>query len=738
MIGQRVGHYLVLERVGSGAMGVVYRARDEQLDRDVAIKVLTAGSVDQTARARLRKEARAISRAVHPAIAAVHELGSDGDCDFLVMEFVPGQTLAEFAATGPRAEAEVVALGCQLAGGLAAAHAAGVVHRDIKPGNLKVTPEGLLKILDFGIAHLRPSGTQTTQTGTASSQVPGTLPYMAPEQIRGAPPDARTDVYAAGAVLYELATGARAFPEEHQVPLLDAVLHRPPEPPRRLRPELSDAFQACVLQALEKDPGRRQQSAGELGRSLAALERAGAPGPADWRSRASRRVSPRTWIAAALVIAVAGVAGTLLPRGEPPASLESPAPARAAPVRLALLPPQNLTTRPDVDAWLPLVQSLFTSELTGVQEFGVIDPLTLNARLALRRDGGDADARIAALKELGASLMLNQHIVPTDGRLQLQAHLVDPERSEVRFTAKADLDGEADLPRAVRAAAQSVLSYVQLRIFKLTDTPEMQPWLRLRERNIEAVKAFVQANQYIYRFQLAPVEGLLRRSLQLDPQFVAPRLWLFSRLLEQGNRAAAEQEYAQLKQLEPSASPFDQAMIGFAGAVLQDDAAAQIGYLQIALEYSPGNNILLVNLANARAGTGDCAAALTDLEAPVRMRWEYPPLYAFYGWCAIQTGRFEDARRVLQSGTNLSAVDPYVFGLLAGLEAAFGVRADAERFEEEFRTRQAQMGRVALDPQLASAYDLLARDCEKRGLTTRAATLGAMRDRMLVPSGLRR
>jgi serine/threonine protein kinase len=184
---QRLGHYRVLDRVGSGATGVVYRARDERLDRDVAIKVLSGDTFSDAARTRLRKEARAISRAVHPAIATIHDLASDGTTDFLVMELVPGPTVADRIAKGPLEEREVIEIGRQLAAGLQAAHAAGVIHRDIKPSNLKITADGRLKILDFGIAQLRTLGTETTRTGTMLGGIAGTLPYMAPEQLHGLP-----------------------------------------------------------------------------------------------------------------------------------------------------------------------------------------------------------------------------------------------------------------------------------------------------------------------------------------------------------------------------------------------------------------------------------------------------------------------------------------------------------------------------------------------------------------------
>jgi len=343
----------------------------------------------------------------------------------------------------------------------------------------------------------------------------------------------------------------------------------------------------------------------------------------------------------------------------------------------------------------------------------------------------ERETRVAeTLAQLGVTLTVDNRIVPAGGGFQLQANLIDPQQSEVRFTARQDIAAEEDLPRAVRASARSIVGYLQLQVFNLAGTLDMRPWITLRERNIEAVKAFVQANQYIFRFQLAEVEGLLRRALEIDPAFIAPRIWLTQQLFDKGNVAEAQVQYAELKKLDPTASPFEQAMIGFAGAMLTDDAAGQIRYLEIALDYSPGNNILLVNLAYARARSGDCPRALRDLDPAVDIRWEFPVLYSLWGACAIRIERFEDARRVLTIGSQLPTVDPHVYALLAGLEAAFGAASTAERLEAQFVARQKELKRPVRDPALAEIYDVLGRHRLDHGDPSRASVLFSMRDRL--------
>ncbi|HSD65111.1 MAG TPA: serine/threonine-protein kinase [Vicinamibacteria bacterium] len=287
VVGRRLSRYRVDERLGAGGMGEVYRARDEKLGRDVALKVLPAGSLtDDGARRRFRREARALSRLSHPHIATLLDFDSAGGIEFLVMELVGGPALDQELRKGPLAERDVVRLGLQLARGLAAAHEQGVVHRDLKPSNLRLTADGLLKILDFGVAHLErdPVSSSGEETATAEMGQPGSPPYMAPEQLLGKGADARTDVYAAGACLYELATGQRPHQEKHGPLLMEAILHEPPVAPRTANGSLSPGLEAVILKALDKDPALRYQTAKELLVDLERLQCAAAP------DRASRPV----------------------------------------------------------------------------------------------------------------------------------------------------------------------------------------------------------------------------------------------------------------------------------------------------------------------------------------------------------------------------------------------------------------------------------------------------------------
>lgn len=272
MIDCELGHYRLVEKIGEGGMGEVFLAQDEHLGHDVALKVLSPGT-DEHRRHLFRKEAHALSKLNHPNIVTVLDFDTQGDLDFLVMEYVPGLALDEKVRSGVLPEKEITRIGEQLAEGLAAAHTQGVIHRDLKPGNLRLTNDDRLKILDFGLARstLRLSPQATTVSFPEPVDCSGTLPYMAPEQLLGQEVDARTDIYSAGAVLYELSTGHPPFEQQLFTALVDDILHKPLVPPSDRRPGLSPHLEEIILKCLEKNPVKRYQSAQDLKEDLQKL-----------------------------------------------------------------------------------------------------------------------------------------------------------------------------------------------------------------------------------------------------------------------------------------------------------------------------------------------------------------------------------------------------------------------------------------------------------------------------------
>ena len=265
-VGQLVGHYRILEKIGGGGQGEVFRAHDERFDRDVALKILPVKAFsDEAARKRFRQEAQAVGKLSHPNIATAFYFGEENGIDFLVTEYISGARLDEQLSNGPLPEETILALGAELASGLAAAHLEGIIHRDLKPGNLRITAGGQLKILDFGLAELVDPGTDvaSAETVTLTMTLTGTLPYMAPEQFDGIS-DQRTDLWAAGVVLYELATGQLPFPQTQLQRLKDAIQHQEPKRPTGLNPAISTGLECVILRAVQKDPKLRYQTAKEL------------------------------------------------------------------------------------------------------------------------------------------------------------------------------------------------------------------------------------------------------------------------------------------------------------------------------------------------------------------------------------------------------------------------------------------------------------------------------------------
>ena len=295
MIGKTISHYEILEPLGEGGMGVVYRARDTRLERTVALKLVRPeAAASRERRERFVREARAASALNHPHIITIHDIdraACDGtERDFIVMEHLDGQSLDRRLGTTPLPVTQALAYATQIASALAAAHAAGIVHRDVKPENIMVTGKGDVKLLDFGLAKLAeaPSSDESEPTATQglrteAGAVLGTPSYMSPEQAEGRPVDCRTDVFSFGSVLYEMLTGHRPFHGDSHVATRKAVLTSTPPPPRAERPELPRELERIVLRCLEKDKDARYPSGSELLHDLEHARETLAVSPRGWR-----------------------------------------------------------------------------------------------------------------------------------------------------------------------------------------------------------------------------------------------------------------------------------------------------------------------------------------------------------------------------------------------------------------------------------------------------------------------
>src|SRR5579859_6999090 len=290
MIDQRISHFRIVEKLGAGGMGVVYKALDTRLDRPVALKFLPENMVqDSQALERFRREAHAASALNHPGICTIYDIGEQDHRPFIAMEFIDGETVRQHIHGQPLPLEEIFELGIQVADALDAAHTEGIIHRDIKPSNVFVTKRGQAKILDFGLAKLVAKDLLSMNPEDSSSKatqeplsivgiISGTPAYMSPEQVRGDDLDARTDIFSLGLLLYEMATGRQAFAGRTGGAIIEAVLTRPPVPARSLNPDIPPRLEEIINKALHKDRDQRYQHAADVRTDLQRLER-GADSP---------------------------------------------------------------------------------------------------------------------------------------------------------------------------------------------------------------------------------------------------------------------------------------------------------------------------------------------------------------------------------------------------------------------------------------------------------------------------
>ena len=688
MPAESVGPYRILGRLGAGGMGEVFLAEDTRLRRRVALKTLAPALADRAdARERLRREARAAAAITHPNIAAIFDVFESDAGTHIVMEYVEGTSLDVLVQGGPLPVRRVLQIGLQLADALATAHARGVVHRDLKPSNVRLTPEGHVKVLDFGLARTlvpeaggAPGGSDPTGTLTQTSELVGTPAYMAPEQLRGARGDQRSDVYSLGVILFELLTGRRPFSAPTTIELAVETLTRPAPDVRDLRADVPADLAAVVARAMAKSPQDRVSSTHELrtllehvyaGQSPTPMSPAGlpigagslaapVPSPSDlplpsplrppprppssvWQ-RLGDRVGPRwLWAAVAVLVLVGGTA-VFWPRraGDPAWRSATP---RQAPV-VAVLPVAAPAHDEELEATafgIGDVLSANLAEVPGVQVLGRSETVdALDGRRDVQR----------VLRELAPAYVVDASLERLSAGLRLAVHVVDRQGTVAWQRA---FDGRADdpfgLPRraslelggamvGLGAVTQQALDAAAPR-FQKPPTTSREAWANYADAARYAERPDVPGN-------LARAVALLEAAVQKDRSFALAHAALASAYWAQYAETKdpvwpprAERSSVEALRLQPTRAETRVALAQMYAATGENDKA--FDELRRAAELAPDSDTPHRLLGGLYGDLGRYAEAEPALKRAIELRPGYWRNWSYLGYAYYQAGRYEEA-----------------------------------------------------------------------------------------------
>jgi serine/threonine-protein kinase len=510
--GDRLGRYEIIGPLGAGGMGEVYRAMDSELERDVAVKVLSeAVSQNPNRLARFEREARAVAKLSHPNILDIHDFGRQGDVTYSVTEFLDGQNLRERIEDGALTWRETIEIGTAIADGLAAAHQAGIVHRDLKPSNLFLTSDGRVKILDFGLARVNEEVDDDAETVTQSpadtevGAILGTPGYMAPEQARGGSTDARSDLFALGAVLYEMVSGRGAFARGTSADSLAAVLTDDPPLLSQTGVTIPGELEMTIRRCLAKDPRDRFETASDLARSLRSIATdpslSSATGPP---AKPGRRI----WLPVAVLalIACCVVVAAVVRKIIGPSAGASGAPAIR---RIAVLPLENLSGQPE--------REFFADGMTDalITELGTISALEIIGSRSIKQFKGSKTPTAKIAQVLEADALVSGSVLAVGDRLRIAAQLVDPIDGKIIWSRAYERD-RSDSIMLIGEIARSVSREIEVEL-----TPDEERRLgRAKQVESEAQEQYLLGMHLVYGTdKLSEALHYLERAVELDPSY---------------------------------------------------------------------------------------------------------------------------------------------------------------------------------------------------------------------------
>ena len=650
-IGQVLGHYRLIEQIGAGGMGVVFRAHDEQLRRDVAVKIIPPTLFpDERSRERFRQEALAVGRLNHPNIAMAFDFGQENGIDYLVTEYIPGVNLDDKIGGQGMSQKAALELGVQLLSGLAAAHREHVVHRDLKPGNIRLNRDGQLKILDFGLAQLNDPVDESADTMNLDTDlsVSGTLPYMAPELLRNESADERTDIWAAGAVLYEMATGKRAFAEKQASLLLDSILHYDPVRPLLLNQTITPEFEAVIMRALDRDPDARYQSAVEMCADLNRLVAGDQIATATLRRRdaaqaaAGRRRRKLAWGIAAVLLVGIGIGFF---------------------VKRFFVPQQKIL------AVLP-IDTVGQDQATNALGLGLMETLTAklsqasdsdSIQVVSSRDLRDQKVKTAedARREFGTDLVLESSLQKEGQTIRINTFLVDTKTHRQLASRTITVDAGDSFGLQDRIVSET-LDMLPARI-----GPEQRQKLAVRQDTKPAAyEAYMRGRGYLLEFSkpedLDNAIAEFTQAIKIDPAYALGYAALGDAYQAGFRQYLRENDWVDkaLRNCDKSLSLNPELVEGHIclgnvyNATGKYDKAVQ--EFQRAEQSEPSNENALRGLADAYTNVGNFAGAEAAYKQAVALRPNYWRVYSWLGNFYFEQNRYDDAVQAFVKATQLA------------------------------------------------------------------------------------